>query len=239
MTTPNAVLKTLKIKSSILTLVAFLALLTLFPGRAHAEPEDCYPVCPGCHIICLGFVNGWGLVTASQAGQPGAPYACDTSHQCQVTLQGSLTAETFFGAGGEIGEAQPFTIVETIDFPHPAPNGTGGFCYPVVADLTLTDTDDAQSTLAVHFLGQGCQVGSDASALTIAATYDFENTSTGRFTGVSGIGQFNLRAPTGTYAPGPLTNSTHFGYLVAFSGNMHFPNAPQLAARNGQSGDQQ
>jgi len=218
---------------SILLTAAFIALLTLFPGTARAEPEQCYPCCLGslgCHICCLGFVDGWGTVVSSQAGQPGTGYACDTAHSCQVTTQGTLSAQTLFNAGGDIGEGQPFTAVETIDFTHPTANGAVGSCYPVIGDLSITDADDTTSTLALHFQGQGCQIGSDTSALLVEAAYDAENTSVGRFKGVSGIGHFNILSPTGTNAPLSATPNTN--YLLAFSGNLHFPSAAQLALKS-------
>jgi hypothetical protein len=215
---------------SILTCAGFSVLLTLFPGKAQAHPEMCYPICtPNCHLFCEGIVDAWGVVISSQAGQPATGYACDATHPCQITSQGTLSAQTLFNAGGDVGEGQPFTAVETIDYTHPTPNGAGGSCYPVNGDLTITDANDNQSTLAMHFQGQGCQIGSDASALLVDGAYDFEDTSVGRFKGVSGLGHFNHLSPVGTFAPSSSTPNTN--YALSFTGNLHFPSAAQLAAK--------
>src|SRR5579864_1266302 len=176
-----------------------------------------------------GFVDAWGTGTATQAVQPGTSYACDPNHLCQLITQGAVTAQTFFGAGGEIGERQPFVVVETIDFSRPSSNAAGAFCYPVAGDFSVTDSEDTSSMLVLHFQGQACHLGSDTSGLLVIASYVATTDSTGRFQYVSGIGSMSLFSliPSGT-AP----QNCHF--FLAYSGNLRFATQQDLIGQASQ-----
>ncbi len=209
-------------------LILFLALLWVEPVWALNQRQCCIPgscdggTCLNAPSTCgAGFVEAWGNGVLTNAVQPGTSSACDSSHACQETLSGAITGKTFFGAGGEIGTQQPFVLVETLDFADAAPNGTGGECYPVGGQLSITDKHHLRSTLILDFQGSGCQLTKnstqDQSRLLIKATYFTDGESTGRFAGTTGTGELNLVPPTSL--PGPALGSA---FPVSFSGNLHF-----------------
>lgn len=221
----------MKINSYIRAL-RLLVLGTAFGLACQAYPEilKCAPVCGGgsCHIICIwpGFTSGWGGVELNQATQPGGVSACDTAHACQITTQGTVTAQTYYGAGGEIGTQQPFVTNHTIDFSHPTPNGSTGSCYPIAGTMTITDSNDSTSNLVFDIQGQGCQVGSDTSHLLVTGSYAVDNSSSGRFASVLGVGSFHMLSPTGLGAGGPQGTSGNAVGPLAFVGNINFPAPP-------------
>ncbi len=190
---------------------------------ALAHPEVCVPCFPCC-CPCNGVINAWGGGAVTQAVQPGTSNSCAPGYPCQVTMNGSLSSQTFFGSNGDLGISQPFTSVETFDLQHSTPNGAGGLCYPAVGDLTVTDSADSTSTIIFHFQGQGCQIPSDSTGLLVTATYVIEDNSTGRFTGTSGVGTFSQFAPLTTAAlPGTPP--------MSLAGNFHIATPAQLAVR--------
>jgi hypothetical protein len=94
--------------------------------------------------------------------------------------------------------------------------------------LHRSESQTGGSSLASHFQGQGLPDRDRCERVLVNAAYDFEDTSTGRFTGVSGVSNLNVLLPTGSLS---RSTTTAARYLVTFSGNLHFPNAAQLAAR--------
>jgi len=205
----------MKTASSITRIVNIVALSVLVPA-AQAEPQTCVP------RVCAGVINAWGGGPVSQAMQPGTSNDCAPGYPCQLTTNGSLNSEAFFGSDGDLEGAQPFTFIETVDFQHPTANGAGGFCYPLVGDLTVTDSGDGQSTLVFHVQGQACQMPSTNSALLVTATYVLETASTGRFFGTSGAGTVSQVLPTSAATVNGLP-------AISLAGNFHIPNAQQLA----------
>jgi hypothetical protein len=201
--------------------------ITLWADLGWAAPEwfcPCPPhLCPCGSRTGAGFMDAWGTGLLSGAVQPATSAACDSSHACEVTTQGTITAQTFFGAGGEIGEKQPWVAIAIIDFAHPM-SSPGAFrtCYPIGGQLSVTDSNDSNSSLVFYFQGQGCQAGtSDLSRLLVTASYILTGSSTGRFAGVSGIGSINIYSPTGLLGDAPPDST----FPLSLSGNLHFPPA--------------
>jgi hypothetical protein len=127
---------------------------------------------------------------------------------CEVTLKGSLTGKTQFGAGGEFGTHQPFVSVATIELQHPSPVG---------GTLTVTDSADSAAKLELVFSSQGCQPSANDIGLLLQATWQTAS-STHRFKGAGGVGTLNDYYPTGLTEP----KKAGVEFSLFIDGNLHF-----------------
>lgn len=154
-------------------------------------------------------IEAWAFGTLSGASQPYSQGACDLAHVCALAISSAGGAGTGTGATiknaletapqPEVPPNLPFTLTETIDFPHPITSGVAGHnsqgaCYPATGVMTITD---ASSVLVLDILGQACQPGSDPAQLLLTGSYVSDAASTGEFANVDGVGTININNPSG------------------------------------------
>ena len=171
-------------------------------------------------------VAAWAFATLSDATQPNSDDACDLSHVCELALSSSGGAGT--GTGATIKNDPttstqtdpvpnlPFTLTETIDYPHPVTRDANGHsgqgaCYPAIAMMTITA--DASSTLILDIVGQACQVGPGPKQLVFTGSYVSDAASTGQFANIDGIGSVSINNPSGLEATSTDMKASFAGQL--------------------------
>jgi hypothetical protein len=127
-------------------------------------------------------IQAWAFGTLSDARQPDAR-ACDFEHVCALAISSAGGAGTGTGttiktsfetvSQGEPSPNLPFTLTETIDYPHPVTKGVRGdngpgACYPSSGVMMIAI--DASSTLVLDIVGQACQVGSSTARLVFTGS---------------------------------------------------------------------
>ncbi len=173
------------------------------------------------------MVVAWAFGTLSDPKQPNSDDACDLSHVCELALSSDGGAGTGLGAtikndpttSSQTDPAPnlPFTLTETIDYPHPVTrNAYGksgqGACYP--ANGMITMTADAYSTLVLDIVGQACQVGQAGKQLVFTGSYVSDAASTGQFANVDGIGSVSINNPSGLDATSKDMKASFSGHLL-------------------------
>jgi len=171
-------------------------------------------------------VIGWAYGTLSDATQPNSEDECDLSHVCELVISSNGGAGTGTGATiknefetpGQTDPAPnlPFTLTETIDYPHPVikerANANQGACYP--ANGVMTITADASSTLVLDIVGQACQVGWNPAQLVFTGSYVSDAASTGQFANVDGIGSVSINNPSGLEGTSEDMKASFLGQLL-------------------------
>jgi len=173
------------------------------------------------------MVVAWAFATLSDPTQPNSGNACDLSHVCELALSSNGGAGTGTGAtikndvetSSQTDPAPnlPFTLTETIDYPHPVSrnaygNSGQGACYP--ANGMMTMTADAYSTLVLDIVGQACQVGKSGKQLVFTGSYVSDAASTGQFANVDGIGSVSINNPSGLEATSKDMKASFSGHLL-------------------------
>ncbi len=170
-------------------------------------------------------VAAWAFGTLSSAKQLNYDAACDLAYVCEVVISSNGGAGTGTGATIKNDLATstqtdpapnlPFTLTETIDYPHPAikarGNASQGACYPANAWMTITV--DASSTLALDIVGQACQMGLSSDQLVFTGAYVSDAASTGQFANVDGIGSVSISNPSGLESTSQNMKASFFGQL--------------------------
>jgi hypothetical protein len=164
-------------------------------------------------------IEAWAFGTLSDARQPDSGQACDLAHVCALAISSAggagtgagTTIKTFFetASQGEPSPNLPFTLTETIDYPHPVTKGVHGdngpgACYSASGVMSIAV--DGSSTLVLDIVGQACQVGSSTARLVFTGSYATDVASTGTVANADGIGSVNINNPSGlsgaeTYTP--------------------------------------
>ena len=154
-------------------------------------------------------VEAWAFGTLSEARQLDSQAACDLAHVCELAISSAGGAGTGTGAtiknSAETPQAElppnlPFTLTETIDYPHPVTNGapghTGqGACYPASAAIWIMAAPS--SVLLLDIVGQACQVGPSRAQVIFTGSYVTDAWSSGEFANADGIGSVNINNPSG------------------------------------------
>lgn len=195
---------------------AVVAGVVSLPISTHASTDAIltrtsgFAVFPAAPSTGGAAVTAWAFGTLSDAKLPDSQAACDLSHVCELAISSNGGIGTGTGATikndletppqTEQVPNLPFTLTETIDYPHPvtrgAPGNTGqGACYPVNAVMTITA--DASSSLVLDIVGQACQVGASRAQLIFTGSYVSDTTSTGQFASTDGIGSVSINNPSG------------------------------------------
>jgi len=173
-------------------------------------------------------IQAWAFGTLSDAKQPKSQAACDLAHVCELAISSAGGAGT--GAGATIKNSLetspqvelppnlPFTLTETIDYPHPVtkgvPGNTGqGACYPASGVMTITIATNPSWTLVLDMVGQLCQVGSSSARLVFTGSYVADAASTGPYP--DGIGSANINNPSGLSGAGTYTSAADTTYMKA------------------------
>jgi len=168
------------------------------------------------------MVVAWAFGTLSDPKQPNSGDACDLSHVCELALSSDGGAGTGTGAtiktdvdtSSQTDPAPnlPFTLTETVDFPHPVNGNSGqGACYP--ANGMMAMTAGAYSTLVLDLVGQACQVGHGARQLVFTGSYVSDTASTGQFANVDGIGSVAINNPSGLDGTSTNMKASFTGHL--------------------------
>jgi len=176
-------------------------------------------------------IEAWAFGTLSAANQPKSQAACDLSHVCALAVSSSggggtgtgVTIETFFesSAQGTLPPNLPFTLSETIDYPHPVisgahPNSGHGACYPGSGVMQISD---GSSILVLDIVGQACQVGHNTTQLVFTGSYVSDTASNGEFANPDAIGTVNISDPSGLAGTGGSIKMSLAGQLLYGSGN--------------------
>jgi hypothetical protein len=171
-------------------------------------------------------IEAWAFGTLSDAKQPDS-HGCDLSHVCALAISSAGGAGT--GAGttiktsfestsqGQPPPNLPFTLTETIDYPHPVNKSVHGdsghgACYPGSGVMTITV--DASSTLVLDIVGQFCQVGSSDAQLVFTGSYVSDAASSGTVANADGIGTTNIVTPSGLPGTGTNMKASLVGQLL-------------------------
>jgi hypothetical protein len=154
---------------------------------------------------------GWGHGTIRSAVVPGTANPCDPMHECELRVEGTGQAKTFFGAGREIGPYR-FVAFVTIDFTQSASNALGGACNPAGGTFNFFPLAGG-GRLILDFQGTDCQNGAATSVISeiFAAYVGNHSFSTGKFAGVSGTGSLSM-----------VENAKAGTVIISYSGNLHF-----------------
>ena|SRR5579864_3699983 len=171
-------------------------------------------------------IQAWAFGTLSDARQPNSQAACDLAHVCELAISSAGGAGTGTGATiknsfetspqVELLPNLPFTLTETIEYPHPVtkgvPGNTGqGACYPASGVMTITI--NPSWTLVLDMVGQLCQVGSSSARLVFTGSYVADAASTGPYP--DGIGSANINNPSGLSGAGTYTSAADTTYMKA------------------------
>ena len=196
----------------------------------------CFPILSQSteHIITPPRTSGaviqaWAFGTLSDARQPNSQAACDLAHVCELAISSAGGAGTGTGATiknsvetspqVELLPNLPFTLTETIDYPHPVTKGVHGdngpgACYPASGVMTITINPSNPSwTLVLDMVGQLCQVGSSSARLVFTGSYVADAASTGPYP--DGIGSANINNPSGLSGAGTYTSAEDTTYMKA------------------------
>ncbi len=170
-------------------------------------------------------IEAWAFGTLSDATRPNSQAACDLSHLCELVISSAggtgtgtgATIKTFFesSAQGELSANLPFTLTETIDYPHPVTKGapgkpSDGACYPVTGVMEISD---GSSKLVLDIVGQACQVGRSTTQLVFTGSYVSDAVSDGDFANADGIGTVNINNPSGLAGTGQNMKASLVGQL--------------------------
>jgi len=191
----------------------------------RAESSDAQRATPDAciHLPRTGgaVIEAWAIGILSAATQPGSREGCDLDHVCALVISSAGGAGTGMGttiktsfettSQGEPSPNLPFTLTETIDYPHRVTrdangNSGQGACSP--ANGVMTIAIDASSTLVLDIVGQVCQVGSNTPQVVFTGSYVTDTSSTGTVANADGIGSVNINNPSGlsgaaTYSAAP------------------------------------
>jgi hypothetical protein len=159
-------------------------------------------------------IEAWAFGALSGASQTNSLNQCDLSHACALAVSSpggtgtsaGVTVKTFFqsAAQGDLPANLPFTMMETIDYQHPATIGSEKgqvACYPAYGTMLISS--DPTSVLVLYFVGQACLLDSMTTGLVFTGSYTTGSASTGTFANADGIGSMNIISPSGL--PGTWT----------------------------------
>ena len=197
------------------------AVCLALPRPTVQELQPTLPRTSGAMIVA------WAFATLSDPTQPNSGDACDLSHVCELALSSNggagtgtgVTIKNNVGTSAQTDPAPnlPFTLSETIDYPHPVTrnaygNRGQGACYP--ANGMMTMTADASSTLVLDIVGQACQVGQSPAQLVFTGSYVSDAASTGQFASVDGIGSVSINNPSGLEGTSKVMKASFSGHLL-------------------------
>ena len=187
-------------------------------ARAAIAGALCFPMTGLTHCsggMCISVVRdggaviaAWAFGTLSDATQPDAE-PCDLAHVCSLAISSNGGAGTGTGltikndpntsTQADPAPNLPFTLTETIDYPHPVTKQRGKtnqvVCYP--ANAVMTITVDSASTLVLDMVGQACLAGASSAQLIFTGSYFSDSASTGQFADVDGVGSASINSPSG------------------------------------------
>jgi hypothetical protein len=134
----------------------------------------------------LPFAEFWASGTSTKE-------TCNTTQTC-IAGSGSGRLKVSFAPPGPLVllDTYNWTASLVVDSGNTTPNGFGGTCSAVGGSVAFTPPNAPTEILVLAVQGLDCQIGADASAREITASYLVDPAqSTGRFTQVTGAGSFN------------------------------------------------